>query len=222
MLTLVLTRHGLTPRSDPEQHLGQHLDLGLSDEGREQVAALAGRIARERFDRIVSSPLLRARETAEAIARGRSVESDPRLMEMDYGRWEGLTYAEIDEVDAAYRRSWEADPASLACPGGESGDDVAARAATFLADLLRWASGAGPDPVVLAVAHSTFNRILLCAAMEVPVREYRRRFTQAQVNVTALRYRDGAAAGQARLLVLNDLGHIRASDQAPWELRPGA
>jgi broad specificity phosphatase PhoE len=203
MLTLVLTRHGLTPRSDPEQHLGQHLDLGLSDEGREQVAALAGRIARERFDRIVSSPLLRARETAEAIARGRSVESDPRLMEMDYGRW-------------------EADPASLACPGGESGDDVAARAATFLADLLRWASGAGPDPVVLAVAHSTFNRILLCAAMEVPVREYRRRFTQAQVNVTALRYRDGAAAGQARLLVLNDLGHIRASDQAPWELRPGA
>jgi broad specificity phosphatase PhoE len=222
VLTLVLTRHGLTPRSDPEQHLGQHIDIGLSAAGLEQAAALAERIGDERFDRIISSPLVRARETAEAIARGRAIELDPRLVEMDYGRWEGLTYAEIDAVEAAYRRSWEADPAALPCPGGESGHAVAARAAEFLAELLAWAGDAGPDPVVLAVAHSTFNRILLCIAMDVPVREYRRRFTQAQVNVTALRYPDRAAAGQARLIVLNDLGHIRASGQAPWELRPGA
>ena len=143
-------------------------------------------------------------------------------MEMDYGRWEGLTYAEIEATDAGYRRRWEADPASLACPDGESGDDVARRAGSFLEDQLRWSRDAGPEPVVLAVAHSTFNRILLCVAMEVPVREYRRRFTQAQVNISALRYADGASVGRARLLVLNDLGHVHASDQAPWELRPGA
>ena len=222
MLTLVLTRHGLTPRSDPEQHLGQHIDMGLSEAGREQAAALAARIAAERFDRIASSPLLRARETAAAVADGRPVELDPRLMEMDYGSWEGLTYAEIEATDAAYRRRWEADPAGLPCPEGESGDDVARRAGSFLEDQLRWAADAGPDPVVLAVAHSTFNRILLCVAMQVPVREYRRRFTQAQVNISALRYPDGAGIGRARLLVLNDLGHVHAPDQAPWELRPGA
>jgi broad specificity phosphatase PhoE len=222
VLTLVLTRHGLTPRSDPEQHLGQHIDIGLSEEGREQAAALAARISGERFDRIVASPLVRARETAAAIAGARPIELDPRLMEMDYGRWEGLTYEQIDATDAAYRRRWEADPATLPCPGGESGDDVARRAGSFLEDLLRWSAGAGPDPVVLAVAHSTLNRILVCVALEVPVLEFRRRFTQAQVNISALRYWDGAGVGQARLLVLNDLGHVHAPDQAPWELRPGA
>ena len=222
MLTLVLTRHGLTPRSDPEQHLGQHVDIGLSDAGREQAAALATRIAGERFDRIVSSPLLRAREPVAAVAEGRSVELDPRLMEMDYGRWEGLTYEEIEATDPNYRRRWEADPAALPCPDGESGDDVARRAGSFLEDLLAWAPGAGPDPVVLAVAHSSLNRILLCVAMQVPVREYRRRFTQAQVNISALRYTLDAGVGQARLLVLNDLGHVHAPDLAPWELRPGA
>ncbi len=222
MLTLVLTRHGLTPRSDPEQHLGRHIDIGLSQAGREQAAALAERIADERFDRIISSPLLRARETAAAVADGRPIELDPRLVEMDYGRWEGLTYAEIEAADADYRRRWEADPASLPCPAGESGDDVARRARGFLGDLLGWAAGEAGERVVLAVAHSTFNRILLCVAMEVPVREYRRRFTQAQVNISALRYAEGSVAGQARLIVLNDLGHIHAPDQAPWELRPGA
>ncbi len=222
MLTLVLTRHGLTARSEPEQHLGQGIDLGLSEAGRAQAEALAERIGPEQFDRIVSSPLRRALETATFVAGDRRVEVDQRLAEMDYGRWEGLTYEEVEALDPAYRARWEADPATLPCPGGESGDDVAARARSFLDDLLDWAAGTRPDPVVLAVAHSTLNRILLCVAMEVPVREYRRRFTQAQVNITALRYAAGATADRGRLLVLNDLGHVSAPGRAPWELRPGA
>ena len=221
MLTLVLTRHGLTDRSDPEQHLGQGIDIGLSDLGRAQAEALAGRIADEHFDRIVSSPLLRAVETADAVARGRPVVLDPRLMEMDYGRWEGLTYAEIDTADGAYRRRWEDDPATLPCPGGESANDVARRARAFLADEL--AASPGPDErIVLAVAHSSLNRVLCCVAMGVPVGGYRRRFTQGQTNLTVLKYPTGAAPEVARLLVLNDLGHATGHGQAPWELRPGA
>ena len=164
MLTLVLTRHGLTDRSDPEQHLGQGIDVGLSVAGRAQAAALAGRIADEQFDRIVSSPLRRALETAETVARGRPVEPDPRLVEMDYGAWEGLTYEAIDVVDAVGRARWVEDPGVNPCPGGESGADVATRARSFLDDLLGWAAGrASEDPVVLAVAHSTFNRVLLAS-----------------------------------------------------------
>jgi len=222
-LTLVLTRHGLTDRSDPEQHLGQGIDIGLSAAGRAQAAALAGRIADERFDRIVSSPLRRAVETAQTVARGRPVERDPRLMEMDYGRWEGLTYEALDAVDASYRARWVAEPEANACPGGESGADVAERARSFLADLLSWAADRpGADPVVLAVAHSTLNRVLLCVAVGVPVREYRRRFTQSQANLTVLRWPTGARPEQARILTVNDVSHVAPPGQAPWEPAPGA
>lgn len=229
MLTLVLTRHGLTARSEPEQHLGQGIDLGLSAAGVAQAAALAARIADERFDRIVSSPLRRAMETASAVARGRPVEADGRLMEMDYGAWEGLTYEEIDARDAALRARWLGDPGATPCPGGESGADVAIRARSFLVDLLAWAAtrpgaaaGAGVDGVALAVAHSTFNRILLCVAIRVPVGEYRRRFTQGQANLTVLRWPPGASPDEARVLAVNDTSHVAAPGQAPWEPSPGA
>jgi broad specificity phosphatase PhoE len=162
-------------------------------------------------------------ETAEAVARGRPVEPDPRLMEMDYGAWEGLMYDEIDERDAALRARWVADPESLACPGGESGADVGARARSFVADLLAWAAERpAEDPVVLAVAHSTFNRVLLCVAVGIPVREYRRRFTQSQANLTVLRWPTGAPPEQARILAVNDTSHVAPPGVAPWEPSPGA
>jgi probable phosphoglycerate mutase len=223
MLTFVLTRHGLTDRSDPEQHLGQGIDVGLSLAGRAQAAALAARIGPEHFDRIIASPLLRARETAAAVAGDRTVELDARLAEMDYGRWEGLTYGQIDALDGPYRARWEADPAALPCPGGESGDDVARRARGFLEDLLAWAAPASEgQQIVLTVAHSSLNRVLLCAAMGVPVRDYRRRFAQGQGNLTVIRWPSGARVADGRLLVANDTSHLAAPGQAPWELAPGA
>src|SRR5664280_3772460 len=120
MLTFVLTRHGLTERSDPEQHLGQGIDVGLSAAGRAQAAALAARIGAQHFDRIIASPLLRARETARAVAGDRTVELDARLAEMDYGRWEGLTYEQIEATDGDHRRRWEADPPGQRRPAGSA------------------------------------------------------------------------------------------------------
>ena len=226
MLTLVLTRHGLTPRSVPEQHLGQRIDVELSDAGRAQAQALAMRVRGIAFERVFSSPLVRAQGTARIVAAGLStpveVETDPRLMEMDYGAWEGLTYAQIDERDAGRRRAWEADPASISCPDGESANDVADRARSFLNDLLATHSEAHAPadtdaPPVLAVAHSSFNRILVCVALDLPIREFRLRFQQGQVNLTALRFEHGVGPTDARLLLLNDLEHVRPADAVPWE-----
>ena len=244
MLTLVLTRHGATARSEPEQHLGQRLDLPLSEVGRSAARALGERLVGVRFDRVVSSPLRRALETASLVAPNASVEADARLTEMDYGRWEGRTYAEIDATDAAARRRWEDDPAALPCPDGESGEQVAQRVRALLDDLLAWAAatdpvcrpeeaGDGPRPPaaraatsgewpglaverrVLAVAHSTTNRILLAVALGVPIRDYRRRFVQAPANLTVLRFR-GALDDGARLLVGNDVSHIRGLRGETW------
>lgn len=239
MLTLVLTRHGLTDRSVPEQHLGQRIDISINDAGRRQAAALAARLRGQRVDRLLTSPLFRARETAEVLATGIALpdggapEVDPRLREMDYGAWEGLTYADLHERYGAARAAWVERPDELACPGGESGNDVAERARAFLADLLdehrRWHAraalratiGAGPDArpperVVLAVGHATTNRILLCVALGHPVREYRRRFVQGQANLTVLRWADDAGPDGAMLQLCNDVGHLRAPGEAPW------
>lgn len=218
MLTLLLTRHGATERSDPEQHLGQRIDIGLSDAGRRQADALGRRLAGVDFDRVICSPLVRARETAGCIVPDREPELEPRLAEMDYGEWEGLTYARIDAQDADRRRRWEVDPARIACPSGESGDDVAERVRAWLAALDAWHAarvGRVEEVRVLVVGHSTTNRILLCVALEVPLRAYRQRFRQDPANLTVLRV---AAPGQqgATLLLANDVSHLRGTSGETW------
>jgi probable phosphoglycerate mutase len=204
VLTVVLTRHGSTPRSDPEQHLGQGIDVGLSADGEAAARALAVRIDGVAFDRIVSSPLRRAVQTTEILAAGRPFETDGRLAEMDYGEWEGLTYAQIEARDLERRRRWEADPADEHCPGGESGNEVAARVRSFFADA--------PEPAgrILVVAHATLNRILLSVALAVPVRDFRQRFRQDPANLTILRFPGDVDTG-ALLLLANDTAHLGMS-----------
>jgi len=244
VLNLLLTRHGKAAAGDVV--LGGQLDLPLTDEGRAEARALAGRLNGVRVDRIIASPMLRALETAQVIATGRPVDVDERLRELDYGRWEGLTGDEIELRDPELRARWDADPAGTHAPGGECGNDVAARAHSFIADLLAAEcspGGAGatgqsgrrsPDPGgahppateaqaesegerrVLVVAHGTYNRILLCVALGLPVRDYRRRFVQDRTNLTVLRYEIGDAPDGAQLVLANDVGHLRRSGQAPW------
>ena len=214
MLTLLLTRHGSTLRSDPEQHLGQRIDVELSDEGRAAARALAERLSGVSLDRIVSSPLRRARETASIVGGDRPVEVEPRLAEMDYGAWEGLTYEQIRERFGPARGLWEADPASLACPGGESGNDVARRVRSWLEAAIESAEGRD-ERHVLAVGHSTTNRVLLCVALGVPVRDYRRRFRQEPANLTVIRF-PGARGSGGLLLLGNDVSHIRGTTGRTW------
>ncbi len=234
MLTLVLTRHGLTDRSTPEQHLGQRIDVSINDAGRRQAEALARRLAPVTFDRVFTSPLFRARETAALLVRSVEIEADPRLREMDYGAWEGRTYDQITEADGAFRREWERSPDVLSCPGGESANDVAERVGGFLQDLLdehrAWhakasfraaTSGWGAatprvERPILVVAHATTNRILVCLALGIEIREFRRRLTQDQANLTVLRWELDAAPAEARMLVLNDTAHLRRADEPPW------
>jgi probable phosphoglycerate mutase len=241
MLTLLLTRHGQAAAGDIM--LGGQLDLPLTPNGREEAGALARRLGGVRIDRIVASPMLRAVETAQILANGRPVELDERLRELDYGRWEGLTYADIDAHDPELRARWEHDPAATHSPGGESGDDVAARVLNFLVDLIeaeelayegardgRHSPDAGGSRPVLSesdaetagerralvVAHGTLNRILLCVALGLPVRDYRRRFIQDRTNLTVLRYEPGDPPDGAQLVLGNDVGHLRSSGEAPW------
>ncbi len=242
MLNLLITRHGTAAADNVV--LGGQLDIPLTEKGRQEAEALASRLAGIRVDRIIASPLARALETAQIVARGRPIEVEERLREMDYGAWEGLTGAEIEKRDPELRARWERDPANTRSPGGECGEDVGRRLESFLADLLAaeleadgaFAEGGHnvPDPGgargpvsesqaeavgerrVLLVAHGTVNRILLSVALGTPLRDYRRRYVQDRANLTVLRYERGDAPDGAQAVLLNDVSHLRAKGEAPW------
>jgi phosphoserine phosphatase len=227
MLNVLLTRHGYTTAG--EIILGGVIDVPLAARGREEVAALGRRLAGVRIDRAIASPMVRAQETARIIVGDRPIETDERLREMHYGRWEGLTFAEVPKLDPELRARWESDPADTHTPGGECGADVAARVLSFLMDLIESEGisrslgaedqGAGtppPDRNVLVAAHGTVNRILLCVALGAPLRDYRRRFVQDRGNLTVLRYERGDLADGAQLVLLNDVSHLREPGQTPW------
>src|SRR5207244_9456693 len=126
MITFV--RHGETAHNAGGRLQGR-ADVELSARGLEQVARLATRLATYEIAGVYSSPLRRARQTAMAIAAvaGCEVEVDDRLIELDYGDWDGRPLGEIGPDAWA---AWRADP-SFAPPGGESLQVVTARIDAF-------------------------------------------------------------------------------------------
>jgi broad specificity phosphatase PhoE len=216
LLTLLLTRHGHTVRSEPEQYLGQRIIAPLSERGRADAERLAQRLAGVQVARTISSPLGRAVETATILARGGEVETDDRLMELDYGEWEGMTVAEIEQRHPAEQARYVADPSTFRFPNGESGGLVAERVGEFIGDLLSWweedADPAGRT--VLAVGHSSLNRVLMAVVLGTPLAEYRQRFQFDWAGLTVLRW-PSREAGPA-LLLANDVGHLRGLTGVTW------
>jgi broad specificity phosphatase PhoE len=217
VLTLLLTRHGHTDRSEPEQYLGQRVVARLTDRGRQDALALAARLEGVELHRVISSPLGRAVETAQIIAGELQVETDGRLVELDYGAWEGLTIEEIERRFPGERERYEDDPSTHHVGGGESGEEVASRLQGLLEGVLGWweAEAAGAERNCLLVGHSSVNRVLLALCMGVPLRDYRRRFRQDWASLTVLRWSDRESG--PLLLLANDLAHVRGIRGATWD-----
>ncbi len=176
MKTIVwLARHGETHWT-VEQRFNGRRDQPLSDAGRKQCQRLSSQMATQRLDAIISSPLVRCMETAQILARPHkiSVIQEKRLSEMNYGNWEGLTYIEAQALDVSLFKLWENDPATVAPPGGETGEEVAARAIAAFESILNQYWG----QQVAIVAHKTVNRILLCTLLDLPISDHRRSISQ--------------------------------------------
>jgi probable phosphoglycerate mutase len=124
----VVVRHGATEWSENGRHTS-HTDLPLLPAGREQAIELGRSLDPGDFDRVLCSPLLRARETCELAGFGRRMEIVEQLHEWDYGDYEGLTTQEIHERDPDWSL-WQD-----GCPGGETPAQVAARADSVLAQI---------------------------------------------------------------------------------------
>jgi broad specificity phosphatase PhoE len=154
----VLIRHGESTWNATGRWQGQG-DPPLSERGRAQAARLAEQLVNEGIDVIVASDLARALETAAILANalGVATESDPRLRELDVGRWTGRTRDEIEERDGERLRRFERGISGARAGGGEARSDVRDRARRALLDY----AGRYTGRCVAVVAHLGVIRALL-------------------------------------------------------------
>lgn len=207
---IYLVRHAETVWNREGRYQG-NLDVPLAPVGRAQAERLGERLAAVSFACVLSSDLSRCLETARAIVERQpgtagavaplEVEVDRRLREMAYGRWEGLTLAEVrarfpEELEA-YRR----DSVGTAVYGGESFADVMARTKKFIDEQIEGRTGR-----ILVVTHGGTLKALLFNLLGLDPR-LRGRFVIDNGSLTVVRLGEGT---RPRLLRLNDVAHLGA------------
>jgi broad specificity phosphatase PhoE len=229
---LYLLRHGATEnnRADPPRLQGRGTDPALSDEGFEQARQTARFLASAPLDVVYSSPLLRARQTAEAIAEphGLGVQIVDDLTEVDVGDWEGRSWSEIQRTDPEAYQAFMTDATVNPYLGGENLQTVLDRAVpafqrlmetgvgrlivalahnvvnrTYLAHLMGMPAARYLGRLVVAVGHNCVNRAYLAHLLAMPLAKYRS-IPQDNCGLNLLRYRDG----RVKAITVNGVFHL--------------
>ncbi len=197
---MLLLRHGQTELSVQRRYSG-HGDPELTALGHAQAVGAAARLADvEGIAAVLTSPLRRARQTAAAVAEatGAPLHVRERLIETDFGAWEGLTFAEARERDPELHGRWLGSP-DVAPPAGESFAAVGVRVAAERAAIVDEYPGA----TVVLVSHVTPIKMLLRdALLGGPGILYRLHLDLASLSIVDL-YPDGGAS----VRLVNDTGH---------------
>ncbi|MBP2366688.1 histidine phosphatase family protein [Pseudonocardia parietis] len=165
---VTLLRHGRTEYNAGGRMQG-HLDTQLAPEGRAQAAAVVPLLAGIGFDRIISSDLTRAYDTALAVAEacGLPLSVDKRLRETHLGDWQGRTIAEIEADRPGAITEWRSDP-RWTPPGGESRLDVVHRSLPVVAELDAAYADDPEERSVLLVAHGGMIAGMVCGLLDLP------------------------------------------------------
>lgn len=207
---LWFVRHGAT-EWNRKKTLQGWADIGLSPEGEAQMWRLAERLRGngQGFTALFSSDLLRARQSAEILARrlGLPVLDTPYLREQDMGFLTGKTKAEGRRAFPEAFAAFDADPWHTPLPGGESLADVAARYGRFLEGL--------PPGRFLVVTHSRLIKAALILALEAPKHLWPR-LRVPNGSLTVIRY------PEACVLRLGDVAHLEDWCREPAPLFPSA
>ncbi|OEJ31808.1 bifunctional RNase H/acid phosphatase [Streptomyces subrutilus] len=203
--TFVLLRHGETALTPHKRFSGSGgSDPELSPAGRRQASAVAEALAaRGTVQTVVSSPLRRCRETAQAVADrlGLTVTVEEGLREVDFGAWEGLTFAEVRERFPEDLQAWLDSPRAAPTGGGESFTAATRRISATRDRLLAEHAGR----TVLLVTHVTPVKIMVRLALGAPPESlFRMELSAASLSAVAY-YADGNAS----VRLLNDTSHLR-------------
>lgn len=203
-MRLLLVRHGESTWNAQGRYQGR-LDPPLSQRGRAQAQALASRLQSEPFadgfkvGTIVSSPLERARDTAQACADVLALPlgTDERLTEISHGEWEGKLRGQIASRWPEMLATWRANPDLVRFPGGENLDQVRVRLDSFVRHL------PAVGPMLLAVTHDVIVRIAILLAQGKPLSA----FNEFQVDNAALNEFE-VRNGILNAIRLNDTTHL--------------
>ena len=197
---LFLVRHGETELNSAERYWG-HSDVKLSSLGLWQAERLYHRLKSEKVNAVYASDLRRALATAETIVRGCRLDIVicPELREINFGRVEGLTFAEISQLFPEFAARWRRRDVSLEFPGGESFSGLNKRVSSFTDRLKEHTPAEG----VLVVAHAGVLRTLICQLMGIaPCCVYQFRLDLASLSIVDT-YPTGAVLSR-----LNDVSHL--------------
>lgn len=174
MLNIYLIRHGETAwNADNNRYCGR-TDIPLTEKGLKQAETVRQQLAGIKWDGVFSSPLQRAHTTAQ-IASGTTVVKDDRLIEADFGMWEGKTKEEFLAENAQLWTNWMNDPAKNRAGGtGETGAEIVQRVDDFFQSLQKQYSSGN----FLVAAHNGVNRLYLSHKLGMPLSNYRRFFME--------------------------------------------
>ncbi len=199
---LLLIRHGETDWNN-ERRIQGHTDTSLNERGIGQAEKLAARLcSEEKIDALYSSPLARARLTAEIIGKKFGIEPilDDRLMEKHLGELEGMSFEEIEQMHPGVAQRWQESKEHFLLPGEESAQDLQKRVKDFLSELASHHN----DSRIVVVSHGGTINILISTLIELDInRRSPFWFDNASISWIDL------TGPRPRLRLLNDTCHLR-------------
>ena len=195
-MKLYLIRHGQTELNKVRRFQGR-IDVPLNETGIGQAQKLALRLSSEPLDKIYTSPLSRAQQTAEIIRSSHQIDimTNEELVEMSFGSLEGKTYWEVNEIFP----DWNASVFDFTFAGGENLDNLVVRMKSFL-DIVKKQD---ENSNILLVTHSGCLRVILCLLLGIDVNKW----WQFKIDVASLTVVDNVTQG-AVLTLLNDTSHL--------------
>jgi broad specificity phosphatase PhoE len=198
-----LIRHGATDSNlaDPPLLQGRSVDGTLSDEGLRQAQRAAAKLADCGITGVFSSPLRRARETAERIASHHDlpVQIVPEITEVDVGAWEGRSWVEIEQNETEGYRRFVENPDEHGYREGENLGQVRDRVVPALDQIL----SAHLGQRIAIVAHNVVNRVYLATNVRLPLARARG-IPQDNCGINVLRYR----ANKVKVVSINSIFHL--------------
>ncbi len=161
MTEIILVRHGETEWNIEEIFRGR-IDIEMNETGIKQAELLAEYLGDLKIDAIHSSPLKRALKTAEIITgyHKLDVEIASGLIDLNYGKWQGLSHPEVKDKYKELYGEWISSPERVKMPAGESLDEVRERARGVVDDVIAKYKG-----TVVLVSHRVVNKVLMCALL---------------------------------------------------------